>query len=97
MTAPTREQMTQWAKEAGFTVRDGVIKAVHSNGAWVAVNERLAEFAALAYVAGQSAEREACAKLLDQMADEAEQDCEPSSLVAYYREKAAAIRARGTA
>lgn len=42
-------------------------------------------------------EREACARMLDQMAEEAEQDCEPSSLVAYYREKAAAIRARGTA
>ena len=44
-----------------------------------------------------AAEREACAKVLDQMAEEAEQDCEPSSLVAYYREKAAEIRARGTA
>ena len=44
---------------------------------------------------GQNQEREACAAMLDQMVEEAEQDCEPSSLVAYYREKAAAIRARG--
>ena len=44
---------------------------------------------------GQKQEREACAAMLDQMAEEAEQDCEPSSLVAYYHEKAAAIRARG--
>ena len=43
-----------------------------------------------------AAEREACAKVLDEMADEAEADMEPSALVTYYREKAAAIRARGT-
>ena len=40
-------------------------------------------------------EREACAKVLDEMADEAERDHEPSGYVRYYREKAAAIRARG--
>ena len=45
---------------------------------------------------GQEQEREACAKVLDEMADEAEADMEPSALVTYYREKAAAIRARGT-
>ena len=44
---------------------------------------------------GQEQEREACAKVLDEMADEAEADMEPSALVTYYREKAAAIRARG--
>jgi len=39
-------------------------------------------------------EREACAKVLDKMADEAERDHEPSGYVRYYREEAAAIRAR---
>ena len=42
-----------------------------------------------------AAERESCAQVLDAMASEAEGNMEPSSVVAYYREKAAAIRARG--
>lgn len=50
-----------------------------------------------AIAAAVAAEREACAKVLDEMADEAEADMEPSALVTYYREKAAAIRARGDA
>lgn len=58
MSKPTSEQITKWAQEAGFTVRDGVIKVVHSNGSWVAVNELIAEFSALAYAAGQTAEQE---------------------------------------
>lgn len=92
MTAPTREQVTKWAldcdiidnRDLGECFIDPII-------------DDLQRFAAIAYAAGQTAEREACARILDQMAEEAEQDCEPSSLVAYYREKAAAIRARGTA
>lgn len=63
--APNREQVAKWAQEAGFTVRNEIIKSVHSNGSWVAVSERLAEFAALAYAAGQTGEREACAALHD--------------------------------
>lgn len=50
-----------------------------------------------AIAAAVAAEREACAKVLDEMADEAEADMEPSALVTYYREKASAIRARGNA
>ena len=50
-----------------------------------------------AIAAAVAAERDACAKVLDEMADEAEADMEPSALVTYYREKAAAIRARGNA
>lgn len=53
----------------------------------------LERFAALV----AATEREACAKVLDEMADEAEADMEPSTRVTYYREKAAAIRARGAA
>lgn len=56
MTAPTSEQVIEWAQGAGFTVRNGVIKAVHSNGSWVELSERLAEFAALAFAAGQDAQ-----------------------------------------
>ena len=54
--APSREQVAKWAQEVGFTVRNEIIKTVHSNGSWVAINERLAEFAALAYAAGQVAQ-----------------------------------------
>jgi len=42
-----------------------------------------------------AAEREACAKVFDKMAEEAEYEREPSSVVNYYRAKATAIRARG--
>lgn len=42
-----------------------------------------------------AAEREACAQVLDAMAAEAEANIEPSCVVAYYRERAAIIRARG--
>jgi hypothetical protein len=40
-------------------------------------------------------EREACALVLDDMADDMEREMEPSTAVAYVRSKAAAIRARG--
>lgn len=41
------------------------------------------------------AEREACAKVCDEMAEEAAKDFEPTCYVNYYRKKAAVIRARG--
>jgi hypothetical protein len=47
-----------------------------------------------AYVA---AEREACAKVLDEMADQMVADMEPSIAIAWIRNRAAAIRARGQA
>jgi putative heme iron utilization protein len=40
------------------------------------------------------AENEACAKVLDGMAKEAEEEMEPSGYADYYRKKAAEIRAR---
>ncbi len=40
-------------------------------------------------------EREACAKVLDEMAEDMEKEMEPSTAIAYVRSKAAAIRARG--
>lgn len=42
MNGVTKEKVIEMAQKAGFTVRNGVIKVVHSNGSWVAVNDRLA-------------------------------------------------------
>ena len=41
------------------------------------------------------AEREACARVLDEMADDMAREMEPSTAIAYVRSKAALIRARG--
>ena len=40
-------------------------------------------------------EREACAKVIDEMAEDMEREMEPSTAIAYVRSKAAVIRARG--
>jgi len=40
-------------------------------------------------------EREACAQVLDEMADQMVADMEPSTAIAWVRSRAAAIRARG--
>ena len=149
MTAPTREQMNQWALDCGLIdqrdVDNGIVGALFDDLQRFSGID-LRRFAIQAYTEGMvaqakrqpsppimvdlrsidpemmskllekgknffgelkvmpditatavAAEREACAKVLDQMAEEAEQDCESSSLVAYYREKAAEIRARGQA
>lgn len=42
-----------------------------------------------------AAEREACAKVIDEMAEDMEREMEPSTAIAYVRSKAAVIRARG--
>jgi hypothetical protein len=42
-----------------------------------------------------AAEREACAKVLDEMADQMAADMEPSTAIAWVRNRAAHIRARG--
>lgn len=44
-----------------------------------------------------AAEREDCAKVLDEMADYMESEMEPNEAVAWVRSKAAMIRARGEA
>ena len=46
---------------------------------------------------GAAEEREACAKVLDHMADEMVREMEPSTAVAWVQSKAASIRARGQA
>jgi hypothetical protein len=43
------------------------------------------------------AEREACVRVLDEMADDMAREMEPSTAIAYVRSKAAAIRARSQA
>ena len=45
--------------------------------------------------AAVKAEREACAKVLDEMADQMVADMEPSPAINWVRNRAAAIRARG--
>ena len=47
--------------------------------------------------AAVKAEREACAKVLDEMEEDMRREMEPSPAIAYVRRKAAAIRARGLA
>jgi len=49
----------------------------------------------VAFAAGAAAEREACAKVLDEMADQMVADMEPSTAINWVRNRAAAIRARG--
>ncbi len=47
--------------------------------------------------AAVKAEREACAQVLDEMADQMIADMEPSTAINWVRNRAAAIRARGQA
>ena len=47
--------------------------------------------------AAVKAEREACAKVLDEMADQMVADMEPSTAINWVRNRAAAIRTRGEA
>jgi hypothetical protein len=77
----TRDDIIKMAREAGFA--DGVAEIVGLEG--------FARFAALV----AAAEREECARVLDEMADDMEREMEPSTAIAYVRSKAAAIRARG--
>ena len=68
------------ALEAGFTERE-IIRAVDS----------ITRFAALV----RADEREACAKVIDEMADQMVADMEPSTAIAWVRNRAEFIRARG--
>lgn len=49
------------AERAGFSVRGGTIRTMHSNGSWVGINQEPTDFAQL--VAQE--EREACAGLTE--------------------------------
>ena len=79
----------EMAREAGFMV---VHEGEPETGAWYeCFTEEIERFAALV----AAAEREACAKVIDEMAEDMEREMEPSTAIAYVRSKAAAIRARG--
>jgi hypothetical protein len=91
------------AREAGFVLRAESVKG--QSDWWECFDEAIEKLVALArdderdramrenaYV---QAEREACAKVLDEMAEDMEREMEPSTAIAYVRSKAATIRARG--
>ena len=74
-----RDDIIKLAREAGY---GDAMAALHASA--------LERFAALV----ASAEREACAKVLDEMADQMAADMEPSTAIAWVRNRAAHIRAR---
>ena len=87
----TREDIIHMAREAGL------IYWTH-NRWWMDAGEfgeEIERFAALIASRVAAEEREACAKVLDHMADEMVREMEPSTAVAWVQSKAASIRARG--
>jgi|LauGreDrversion4_2_1035121.scaffolds.fasta_scaffold01401_5 hypothetical protein len=78
----TRDDIIRMAREANF------YESEIGNA-----EDSFVDFAALV----AAAEREACAKVLDEMADYMESEMEPSETIAWIRSKAAMIRARGEA
>lgn len=41
------KSIIELAKQAGFQERNGIVRTMHSSGAWVAINDELEDFAAL--------------------------------------------------
>lgn len=80
---PTQEQVIAWAEEAGFTDDDLMLRGRDLQAALT-----------LAYEAGRKDENEACAKVIDGMADDMVREMEPSTAITYVRSKAAEIRSR---
>ena len=85
----TRDDILRMAREAGFKERNGIVRTMHSSGAWVGINEEIERFAALV----AAAEREACAQECDDLARLHRED-NPDSAAWEWEECAAAIRAR---
>ncbi len=87
----TQDEIIEMAREAGFdTSKPNRIIVRHSNGSWISIKFELEAFAKLV----AAAEREACAKVADQISDK--------YAIGYYGsevdavdEVADAIRARG--
>ena len=48
------------AKQAGFRERNGIVRTMHSSGAWVGINEELKAFAALVRAAALEEAAEVC-------------------------------------
>ncbi len=82
---PSRTDVLSMAREAGLSIT-------------TAYGEKpaLERFAALIASWAAAEEREACAKVLDEMAEDMEREMEPSTAIAYVRSKAAAIRSRSS-
>lgn len=88
----TRDDIIAMAREAGL------IYWTH-NRWWTDAGEfgeEIERFAALIASRAASEEREACAKVLDEMAEDMEREMEPSTAIAYVRSKATAIRSRSS-
>jgi len=83
----TKDDIIRMAREAGICIYN------NDDELMLGSPEELERFAALV----AAAEREACAKVVDEMADQMVADMEPSTAVAWVRNRAAAIRARGQA
>lgn len=66
----TAEQITKWAREAGFSIRGDVIRTMHSSGAWVGINEELQAFAKLVRNATLEEAAKACEKECDNWDEE---------------------------
>ena len=79
-----RENIIRMAREAGFVEYE---LEDYTQSGYDIRYERFAELVA-------AAEREACAKVIDEMAEDMEREMEPSTAIAYVRSKAIAIRAR---
>ena len=79
-----KELIIQMAREAGLYTKCEVHSAVP-------FDQLLERFAALV----AAAEREARAKVLDEMADDMVREMEPSTAIEWVRNRAAFIRARG--
>ena len=91
MMKPTQEQAVAWAKEVS-----GVEFPAGTAGVKIGMSpEHLESVATLAYEAGRKDENEACANVLDDMANDMAREMEPSTAIAYVRSKAAEIRVRG--
>lgn len=74
----------EMVQESGFQVDRGALLRIY-----------LEDFAELVRADAIADEREACAKVIDEMAEDMVREMEPSTAIAYVRSKAAAIRARG--
>ena len=85
-----RDDIIRMAREAGKA--DGTTPLERSIVLYAAKSTLFLEkFASIV----AAAEREECAKVMDEMANYMESEMEPSETVAWVRSKAAAIRARG--
>ena len=84
----------EMARQAGFrepNPHDGCMGLAYDYRGGTDTGASLERFAELV----RADEREACAKVLDEMAEDMVREMEPSTAIAYVRSKAAAIRARG--